>query len=113
MSTSFINKTPVNQLIYTYDGFWTNPDGDKKEVIHYYISEHLSVKMMNDDYQHDKGTVTIIVGGDYPMMLGDTITLDNGNEFVIVEMTRNQMPVNRMMRDLLKPQIRDITLKLE
>ena len=113
MSTTFINKNNVNQNIYTFDGFWRHPDNDGDVIIHYYVSSPLGVETMNDEYQDDKARMTIIVGGDFPMAIGDIIVLDSGDEMSIVKFTKNQVPVNRHFRDILKPQYRDMTLTLE
>ena len=113
MATTFINKNVVNQNIYTFDGFWRNPDNDEDVAIHYFISEDFNVEAVNDSFQAEKGAMTIIVGGDYPFMIGDIIILDDKNELRIMKITPRKTVVNRHFRDLLKPQVKDIILKLE
>lgn len=113
MSTTFVNKNVVNQNIYTFDGFWHNPDNDADVPIHYYISEDMGVEKVNDQFQAEKMGMTIVVGGDYPFMIGDTITLDDKNELQITKIIPRKSVVNRQFRDLVKPQVKDIILKLE
>lgn len=109
-------KTPIlcDRRIYDKKGKWKSPNNDREENIFYFIKENLT---MIPSYVHGreelKETMTITVFGGKPIVKEDVITLDNGTKYKVQEIVVNYIEHNILVKDMLKPRIESIDLRLE
>ena len=109
-------KTPIlcDRRVYDKKGKWKSPNNDFAENIFYYIKENLTlVPSYRNGREELKETLTITVFGSKPFVKEDKITLDNGVNYRIKEITFNYFEQNILVVDMLKPRIESCDLVLE
>lgn len=108
-------KTPIlcDRRVYDKKGKWKSPNNDIEENIFYFIKEPLTlVPSYANGKEQLKETITITVFGGKPFAKEDDITLDNGTEYKIEQLTINFIEHNVLVVDMLKPRIESIDLVL-
>ena len=105
----------ANQNIYPYVGKWKDNEHDDIECdIHYFVTKPLSIieRIVNKETEL-VASMTITVFENKKYLVDDDFTLDDGNILTIVSVTPNNKPVNRLFKDLISPQLENISLELE
>jgi len=109
-------KTPIlcDRRVYDKKGKWKSPNNDIEENIYYFIKEPLT---LTSDYVNGreelKETTTIVVFGGKPIIAYDLITLDNGKQYFVSDITYNYIEHNILIKDMLKPRIASMEIMLE
>ena len=105
----------ANQNIYPYIGKWKDSEHDDIEKdIHYFVVKPLSIiERKVNKVDELVASMTITVFEDNKYLVDDDFILDDGNTLTIVSVTPNNKPVNRLFKDLIPPQLENITLELE
>ena len=109
-------KTPIlcDRRVYDKKGKWKSPNNDYDENIFYFIKEPLSmVATYVNGREQLKETITITAFGGKPICKEDKITLDNGTQYKVVQITPNYIEHNVLVTDMLKPRIESMDLVLE
>lgn len=109
-------KTPIycDRRIYDKKGKWKSPNQDIEENIFYYVKEPLTlVAEYNNGREELKETITITVFGGKPIAKEDTITLENGVEYKVVNFVVRYIESNILIKDMLKQRIANMDLVLE
>lgn len=109
-------KTPIlcDRRVYAFKGKWRNPQNDIDENIFYFIKQPLTlVASYENGREQLKETITICAFGSKPFAKEDTITLDNGVKYKIVQLIPNFYESNILVRDMLKPRIESFDIILE
>ena len=103
-----------DRRIFDKKGKWKSPNSDIEENIYYFIKEPLTIA---SDYRNGQEemveTMTITIFGGKPIVKEDTITLQDGTTFKVVEKTVNYFEANIMVKDMLKQRIASMELVLE
>ena len=109
-------KTPIlcDRRVYDKKGKWKSPNNDIEENIYYFIKEPLT---LTKDYvngrEEIKETTTIVVFGGKPIIAYDLITLENGKQYFVSDITYNYIEHNILVKDMLKPRIASMEIMLE
>lgn len=110
-------KTPIlcDRRIFNKKGKWKSPNNDIEENIFYYEKDPLTLSSQYENGKEElKETMTIVVFGSKPFAIYDTITLENGKEFMIHDpIIYNPAEINILVRDMLKPRYISTELTLE
>ena len=109
-------KTPmfVDRRVYDKRGKWLNPNTKLEENIFYYIKE---APTLVSDYvggnEEIKLQYSIVVYGGKPICAYDEITLEDGKKLSAqAPITCNYVEHNILVKDLLKPMIRNMEITL-
>ena len=110
-------KTPIlcDRRIYDKKGRWKNPNQDISEPLFYFVREPRTLVHSYDPNGREelKETMTIVAFGGKPIIKGDYITLDTGEQFIVANITANYFEPNILVRDMLKPRVESMILELE
>jgi hypothetical protein len=109
-------KTPIlcDRRVYDKKGKWKSPNNDIEENVFYFIKENLTlVPSYVNGREQLKETITITVFGTKQFAKEDSIWLENGTKFKIVQITPNYLESNIFVKDMLKPRIESTELVLE
>lgn len=110
-------KTPIicDRRVYDKRGKWKSPNNDIAENIFYYVKEPLTLTPKYDNYGREEmvETLTIVVFGGKQIIKEDTITLETGTTYKVINITINYVEHNILVKDLLKPRIESMELVLE
>lgn len=109
-------KTPIlcDRRVYDKKGKWKSPNNDVAENIFYFIKENLTlVPSYVNGREELKETITITVFGGKPIVKEDVITLNDGKNYRVQQITPNYIEQNILVTDMLKPRIESLDLVLE
>lgn len=109
-------KTPIlcDRRVYDKKGKWKSPNNDIAENIFYFVKEPLTlIPSFRNSQEEFKETITITVFGGKPFSKEDTVTLDYGKTYKIIQIEINYIEQNILVKDMLKPRIESQTLVLE
>lgn len=110
-------KTPMlcDRRVYDKKGKWKSPNQDISENIFYFVqTPRTLVPSFEDNGREElKETMTIVIFGGKPIIKGDLITLDTGEQFMAQGITINYFESNILVRDMLKPRIESLVVELE
>ena len=103
----------VDRSVYTYRGKWQNPNEDKPTTFYYFISNPMTlVSSFNKGREELVQEIEITVFGEFPFCEKDIITLANGEQFYITNMTLNYFEPNLAIRDMVKQRVSSMVLTL-
>lgn len=108
-------KNPIicDRRLYAYKGKWNNPNNDHLQTIYYFISTPMTlVSTWENGREQVKSTVGITVFGEHAFCTHDIITLQDGTEFEVQDVTNNYFENNIQVRDMLKQRVasQEVTL---
>lgn len=109
-------KTPLlcDRRVYDKRGRWKNPNQDISEPIFYFVrTPRTLVPSWENGREVMKTTLTIVVFGGKPIIKGDYITLETGEQFRVFNITSNYFEPNILVKDMLKPRIESLELELD
>lgn len=109
-------KTPLlcDRRVYDKKGKWQNPNNDIPDTIFYFVKEPLGLSSEYVNGREElKETMTIVVFGGKPICQYDEITLDNGKNYSVQQITYNYFESNILVKDMLKPRIESMEISLE
>ena len=109
-------KTPLlcDRRVYSFKGFWKSPNNDIAEPIFYFVKEPLTmIPSYVNGREQFRETITIAVFGSKPICKEDLITLDNGTQYKVFNITQHFFESNIAIRDMLKPRVESLELVLE
>lgn len=95
-----------NRLVYPFKGSWKNPRNDVKENVYYFISQPVTlVPTFKNGREQLEEQIEITVFGGKPIVIKDIITLQDGNEKMVVGITNNYIETSIYVKDMLKQRI--------
>lgn len=110
-------KTPLlcDRRVYDKKGKWKSPNNDIEENIFYFVKEPLTLTPSYDSYKREelKEEITIVIFGGKPIIKEDLIQLETGANYKVSHITINYFESNILVKDLLKPRIESMEIKLE
>ena len=109
-------KTPLlcDRRVYDKKGKWQNPNNDIPDTIFYFVrTPRTLVHNWDNGREELQETMTIVVFGGKPIIKGDLITLETGEQFQVVNITANYFEPNILIKDMLKPRVESLELELE
>lgn len=103
----------VDRKTYPHKGTWRNPDQDVDYVFFYYFINPMSLQVQTQYGRETvKPTAVIGVAGNHPFVKGDVLTLHNGMELQVQNITFNYFDGNIRIRELLLPRVREMVVEL-
>lgn len=110
---AFITPFLCDRRVYDKRGKWKSPNNDTDENIFYFIKEPLTFTTSYASGREElRETLTICAFGGKPFCINDLITLEDGNEYRILNMTTHYFESNILIKDMLKPRIECMDLVL-
>lgn len=107
------NPILVDRRIYAFKGKWHKPRNDIETNIYYFVSTQMTLV---EDYENGRERLAqqleITIFGEHPIIKGDLITLDNGQQMKVFGVSYNYVEHNIAVRDMLKPTIASMVLTL-
>lgn len=107
------NALLVDRTVYSFAGKFKNPKNDVYATVYYFISKPETLVV---DYKNGIETFTpeleITIKGEYPILVNDYFTLDNGAKRKVYGVSLNYKEHNIAVRDLLKPVVDSMVLVL-
>ena len=104
-----------DRRVFDKKGKWHNPNQDCDEHFFYFIKEPLTLVASYDAHGREQmvESLTISIFGGRPFAKEDTIELETGETYKIVNITINYVETNILVKDMLKPRIASMELVLE
>ena len=108
------NPLLVDRKVYSYKGKWKSQKDDYETNIYYFISTPMT---LTGSWENGRETMTPTIGitafGEHAFCRHDIITLQDGSEFEIVDVTNNYFEPNIQVRDMLKQRVESQEITLE
>lgn len=99
-------KTAIvcDRRTYTFKGKWESPNRDIADNIFYYISQNKTfIEDRSQPRRELVETIKIMVFGNRPIAVEDTIYLDDNTAYRVMAIEHIQKEPNILVRDMLKP----------
>lgn len=98
---------------YAFKGKWKKPYEDLEENIYYFVSEPQTlVPSFKNGREELVPQIEITIFGGKPICEKDIITLQNGEEYMVENITINYLESNILVRDMLKQRIESQVITL-
>lgn len=114
MATNFKSRFACDRRVYDKRGLWKNPNNDVPEHIFYFVKTPLTLTPSYKTGREELAeTLVITIYGGKQIAKEDNITLADGREYKVTEITIHYIEESSMLRDRLKPRIECMDLSLE
>lgn len=107
------NNLLVDRRTYTFMGHWKNPQQDLESVVYYFVSQPMTlVNEWRNGREQLVPQLEITICGEFPIVCGDYITLQNNEVKRVEGISLNYFESNIAVRDMLKQRVESMVITL-